>query len=109
MTLSVRYLSTVRGWDDDLNQPPENEYVGFGERFQIDSEKERREALERSVARMQEYLGPFRLSDRRVVEPVPGRCVERYEVNDIDTGDLLVLWRIAVRPMSAASCRIVGT
>ena len=99
MSVSVRYVSAVRGCDDGVGGPPEHEYYGFVERVPTDgSDEDRQQALEESVLRVHEYLQPFRLADGRLVEPVPGKDVERYEAYDYDSGDLLVLWRVPVRP-----------
>lgn len=100
MVVGVRYVSAVRGCDDELGVPPEHEYYGFVERVNVSGTAEdRRRALETSVLRVHEYLGPVRLPDGRVVEPVPGKPVERYEVYDYESDDLIVLWRVPVRPV----------
>lgn len=100
MAVGVRYVSAVRGCDDGLGGPPEHEYFGFVEQVRISgSEEDRKRALETSVLRVREYLGPFRLPDGRLVEPVPGKHVERYEVYDYGSDDLIVLWRVPVRPV----------
>ena len=106
MAVEVRCVSAVRGCDDGLGGPPEHEYYGFIERVPTGgSDEDRKRALEASVLRAWEYLGPVTLPDGRLVEPVPEKQVERYEVYDYGSDDLIVLWRVPVRPVETKGHR----
>ncbi len=102
MDMTVKYCSTVRGCGDSLDRPPTHYYCGFVQRVPA-AGPGHREAMIESVRKVQEYVGPTTLADGTEVEPVPGEALERFEVLDYETDEIIVLWRVPVRSISPSS------
>jgi hypothetical protein len=88
------YRSTVHGHADaDLSQESRHVYFGTVHRIPRGEYFDR----ETRLAELQSLLRP-RLVHGFMAEPVPGEPVERYEVYDLDSQDILVMHRVAMRP-----------
>lgn len=89
----VHYRSTVRGHAEEPGRtPPQHFYCGFMRQIKnVDAD------LIASAVEIKKYLGPRRLADGTLAEPVPGVDIERYEVFDIENDDILVFWRVPMR------------
>jgi hypothetical protein len=96
MTRLLIYRSTVRGFrDEDLDADPKYPYFGFVKRIPKDSPPRLTEAVCEDL----DALAQPQLVHGFVGEPVPGEPFERLEVYDLDSDDVLVMYRVPFRPV----------
>lgn len=90
VNVHVHYWSTVRGITQGTS---EEDIVYFGKAFTIPAE-----AYVSPEGHVKHEVEPETLlQDRADWEPVPDGVLERYEVRDSDTEDVVVLYRMPFR------------
>ncbi len=104
MTGEIFYLSTVRGIaSQDREEEPKYLFCGLVSRIpraKFDRIADGEKSSVDEAAAMLERLGkPFIGWDGKTYAPALDQPTERYEVRDIETGDLLVMWRLACQPV----------
>lgn len=96
MKRGLIYRSTVRGFeDDDLESEPRYPYFGVVRRVSKDSPTPTAEAM---FADLEELSRP-RMVHGFLGEPVPGEPIERLEVYDMDSDDIIVMYRLPMQPV----------
>jgi hypothetical protein len=94
MKRQLIYRSVVRGHGDaDLDQAPEYPYFGMVRRVPVGTD-----VTAALFEELEELTWP-RVVHGFMGEPVPGEPYERYEVFDVETEDLLVMYRVPFRPV----------
>src|SRR3982751_4571728 len=94
MKRQLIYRSVVRGHGDaDLDQAPEYPYFGMVRRVPVGTD-----VTAALFEELEELTWP-RGVHGFMGEPVPGEPYERYEVYDMETEDLLVMYRVPFRPV----------
>lgn len=81
---------------DRMEQEPEYNYFGFVKRITMN------EAMKDQGKVAVEDLNNLlrvRILDGEVHQPVPGRPVERFDVWDLESGDLLAFYRVAMESL----------
>ena len=101
---SVWYLSTVRGINKRAREKPQMTYLGTTYRvpkeiYGTDQQLEHEQTLA-------DILQIVTGNDGAIWTPVLGEPIERYECRDLETGDVLVMYRVAYEvqetPLDAA-------
>src|SRR3954471_24194632 len=93
MRRELIYRSAVRGYHDtDLDADSTHPYFGFVRRVPKGAD-----VTAAMFADLEELTRP-RMVHGFLGEPVPGEPFERYEVFDVETEDLLVMYRVPFRP-----------
>jgi hypothetical protein len=94
MERKLIYRSVLRGYhDDDLDADPAQPYFGLVRR--VPNEAHVTAAL---FADLEELTRP-RMIHWFLGEPVPGEPYERYEVFNVESENLILMYRIPIRPV----------